>query len=95
MIVTINGRRWALRWWPFGRGATDGECDSPGKARKEIRIRNSLNRPDRQKRLMEVAIHESLHALHWGLDEGIVESGAEDIAALLWKLGYRRTEWTG
>jgi hypothetical protein len=90
--ITINGKRWIFKWWPFGRGETDGECDPPSKTHKEIRIRNSLNRPVRQRRLMEVAIHEAIHAAAWPLDHEVVESGAEDIAEFLWRLGYRRSE---
>jgi hypothetical protein len=34
-------------------------------------------------------IHELLHAAHWDLDELAVEETAEDLARVLWKLGYR------
>jgi hypothetical protein len=89
--VTINGKRWTWRWWPFGRGESDGSCDPPTKPHKQIHVRNSLNRPERQRRLLEVAIHEAMHALSWQIDEQVIERGAEDIAELLWKLGYRRS----
>lgn len=88
--ITIAGKRWTWRWWPFGRIDVDGTCDPPTVSRKEIRIRDSLQRIDRQRRLMEVAIHEAMHASCWPLAEDVVTQGAEDIADLLWKLGYRR-----
>ncbi len=90
-ILTIGGKRWRFRWHRFGRGDADGACDPPDRTHKEIRIRNSLNRPERQRRLMVVAIHEALHASHFGLDEEVVRQAAEDIEELLWKLGYRRS----
>jgi len=91
-LVTIAGKRWRWQWWRFGRGENDGDCDPPNVKRKTIRIRDSLRRTERQRRLMEVAIHEILHAAAWPIREDIVTQGAEDIADVLWKLGYRRTE---
>lgn len=88
--ITVGGKRWTWRWHHFGRGDSDGACDQPNTPRKELRIRHTLQKPERQRRLLEVAIHEALHALMWHLDEDTVTSGAEDIADLLWKLGYRR-----
>ncbi len=89
-IVTINGKRWTWRWWPFGKADKHADCDGPHKRRKEIRIRNSLNRPERQAKLMEIAIHEALHCADWSKDEEWVGQVAEDISRLLWRLGYRR-----
>ena len=93
--ITIDGKRWTWRWYPFGRGDADGTCDPPDRPHKEIRVRNSLNKPARQRRLLEVAIHESMHAMSWPLAEETVTRGAEDIAELLWRLGYRRSEACG
>lgn len=90
IIVELGGKRWRWVWHPFGRSAIDGECDSPQKVGKAIRVRNSLNHPSRQERLLEVAIHEALHAIAWPIDEQLVRDGTEDIARLLGKLGYRR-----
>ena len=90
-IVTINGKRWRFRWHAFGREKSDGDCDNPNTAGKEIRVRNSLRRPERQRRLLEVSVHEALHALNWHISEESVGQGAEDIANLLWKLGFRRS----
>lgn len=90
MRVVIAGKRWQWLWWPFGPSDNDGECDPPTTPNKAIRVRNSLDRRDRQYRLMEVAIHEALHALNWHIDEETVTHGGEDIARLLWNLGYRR-----
>jgi len=44
----------------------------------------------RSKTTLEVLIHEALHAANWDLDEAAVQETAEDIAKILWKLGYRR-----
>ena len=53
-----------------------------------IRVLASLDDPKK----MEVLIHEAVHACHWDLDEEAVHETARDIAALLWRLGYRRTD---
>lgn len=44
-----------------------------------------------QKKL-DVTIHESLHAVYPDLNESAVDGAATDIAALLWKIGYRKIE---
>lgn len=44
----------------------------------------------RDKTTLEILIHEILHAANWDLDEHAIQETAEDLANILWKLGYRR-----
>ena len=67
---------------------TQGDCDSPTAKNKTIRISNKLT----PKKEMEVIIHEALHACDWYKDEEWVETAAEDIARLLWKLGFTKSK---
>lgn len=63
-----------------------GDCDHPGAKNKKIRIADDL--PPQEE--LEVTIHEALHACDWYKDEEWIETTADDIARLLWRLGYRR-----
>ena len=64
-----------------------GDCDDPATKNKRIRISNKL--PPREE--LEVIIHECLHACDWHKDEeSWIEPVADDIARLLWKLGWRK-----
>jgi len=52
----------------------------------------SINRPSLTgERELEVLIHEMLHACHWDLDEEAITETSEDLARVLFRLGYRRT----
>ena len=62
-------------------------CDPPNEPGKRIRIRQGL----KGERELDTLIHELMHAAHWDLDEQAVNDTAEDIARVLWRLGYRRT----
>ena len=70
------------------------------KKHKEIRISKKLLEPRqrakenqaRELKLLEIFIHESFHALSWHTSEQYVSDGAEELAAVLWKLGYRRKQ---
>lgn len=84
-VITIKGKRWRLLFEQL-RGC-DGKCDPPDTPNKGIHIHSTLFR--RPKRLMTVAIHECLHAEGWPLDEGFVETAAEDIQRVLWAIGFR------
>ena len=66
---------------------TDGLCDYYGR---KIKIRKTL----RAERQLEVVIHECLHAAHWDLDETAITETAEDLARVLWRLGYKITPKT-
>ena len=88
-FVTIGGKRWRFVWQPVS--PYDGQCDSPTNTNKAIRVAAKLQR--RPYRLLEVAIHEALHAADWTKDDADwVEPIAEDIARFLWALGYRRIQ---
>lgn len=62
----------------------DGLCSM---ADRTIKIRKSL----RGERQLDVIIHELLHGCHWDLDEQAITETAEDVARVLWRLGYRRS----
>jgi len=66
---------------------TDGQCHPPTNRPVERLLEIDPNL--KTKRLMEVLIHEGLHAGCWVLDEPAVTAIAEDIANLLWKCGVR------
>jgi hypothetical protein len=83
MRVRIRGRYFNLS---FDRlpPTHDGICNY---ADRQVKIRKTL----RGERQLEVIIHELLHAAHWDLDETAVTETAEDLARILWRLGYRRS----
>ena len=62
----------------------DGLCDFHGRY---IKVRKSL----RGERQLEVIIHELLHGCHWDLDEQAITETAEDLARVLYRLGYRKS----
>jgi len=67
----------------------DGMCDSPkggGKPTLMIAV------DPYTKKELETIIHESLHACKWSKSEDDVRQTGEDVARLLWRLGYRRKE---
>lgn len=84
MRVLLRGKSWRLLFTPLK--ACDGECDSPTARSKRIRVSPHLA----EERTLEVLIHEMLHACSWDTAEEAVDESAHDIAAVLWKLGYRR-----
>ena len=63
--------------------AARGECDSPRKPNPEIRVRRGLPPIE----VMEVLIHEAMHALHWQIAEEVVLESAIQIADMLDKAG--------
>lgn len=76
--VTINGKRWNLRRVPY-LGNKRGDCDSPDTPHKEIRILSGLKGQE----LLEVLLHELLHAADWTKDESFVENVARDMAKVV------------
>jgi hypothetical protein len=103
-IVTINGEAWdsvavrpsALTVRRKGkREERDGDCIVPTHPRsklsreeRKIRFRNTLDSED----LMEVIIHETLHAAQPDKVEAWVAATAEDIKNHLLKYGFHRKE---
>jgi len=87
----ILGKRWRLVFVRFPslgrRRSKDGECDAPDSPNKKIRIGKHLH--NRPRRLLEVIIHECLHAADWHKDDAWVETVSEDVAKILWAQGFR------
>lgn len=91
MRILLLGKRWDLQFLPLGRFRAGGKrvaglCDSPTKPKKQILIDSRLQ--DRE--LLEVLLHEMLHAVDWQQSEESITAQAHDISVVLWKLGYRR-----
>lgn len=89
MKLYLLGKCWTLR---FVRGlhrkSLRGECDPPEARGKEIRIDAELVGEE----LLEVLVHEMLHAANWHAAEEWVEDTSRDVARALTRLGYRRAE---
>jgi hypothetical protein len=69
-----------------------GICDPPdGELRRAIRLPHGLPAKGRNARAaLANLLHECLHACDWSRTDERVDKTAEDIAGLLWKLGFRR-----
>lgn len=87
MRITILNRRWRLVRRHTGPVA-DGHCDPPTAPHKTISVHSGL----RGERELEVLIHEMMHAADWSKDEDWVRDLAQDLAGVLWRLGYRKTK---
>jgi hypothetical protein len=83
--IVIRGKRYRLLYTRLPDDAF-GLCDAPDTEGKRIRIRKGL----RGRQELDTLIHEMLHAAYWDMDEGAVHDAAHDIAAVLWRLGYRK-----
>jgi hypothetical protein len=83
MKIKILNKIWELVF--FSNLKNRGECDHPCSVNKQIRVRENLEGEEK----LEILIHEMLHAAFWHLDEEYVQAAAEDIAKVLWKLGYK------
>lgn len=82
----FRGRRWKIRWDQIpARENALGYCETPGQM---IVIDPRMAGVG----LLEVAIHESLHACLPDADEAAVTETAADVAQLLWRVGYRLEE---
>jgi hypothetical protein len=88
MHVDICGKRWRLEFKRMRDTKHDrqlGNCDPPDVPHKSIRINRSLEGEEK----LETIIHECLHAANWHYAEESLAQAAEDIARVLWRLGYR------
>jgi len=85
MHIILNGKRWELRYVP-NLGENHGDSDGPHIPDKVIRIQQGLS----DKKHLEIALHEMLHACCWYLDEEVIEPVAHDIAHVLTKLGWKK-----
>lgn len=79
--ITIRGKRWKLIFGKTAKGI-DGLCDLEAKT---ITVNDRL----KGERLLDVLLHEILHAAHWDLDEAAVAETATDAARIAWGLGWR------
>ena len=59
-----------------------------GNVAEMQKLETVLDRLKGQDRL-SVIIHELLHSCYWDMDEEAIHHPAEDIARVLWRLGYR------
>ena len=87
MRIKIGGKYWKLIFSKL-RGDYLGKCDAPDTNDKKIRISKNLEEVEE----LDVLIHELLHAADWYKDEEWVERTASEIAKVLWKLGWRKSD---
>ncbi len=78
--VRLGGKKWRWRYEPLK--CVDGYCNADNR---KIQIDTGLT----GKRQLEIELHEAMHAIFPDLCEAAIGSGAEDLARLLWRLGYR------
>jgi hypothetical protein len=83
MRVKILGKYWTIRFVPLRVNRGEADYHHPGG--KEIRVDSRLKGEER----LECVIHELTHCAGWHIDEEFVEEFAEDVARVLWRLGYR------
>lgn len=89
----FRGKRWRIAEAVSGdtlpMGSMKGYCEGPPSAPdREMMIPVSgESRED-----LETIIHESLHACMWDQSEDAVDETSIDIARLLWRLKWRKTE---
>jgi len=81
MRIKLRNRYFRLAFDRLDR-QTDGLCDMDERL---IKVRKSL----RGERQLEVIVHELLHGCHWDLDEIAITETAQDVARVLWRLGYK------
>ena len=77
----FRGRRWRIEFAKV-RGQL-GSCEGPRDADKTIYLDPRLKGNE----LVETAVHESIHALMWELDEQVFTEMAHDITRFLHRLG--------
>lgn len=82
MKINILGRLWGFCFVP-NLGPNRGLCDPPDAKDKKIRIQAGL----RGEELVEVVLHEFLHAAGWHIDEEFVTRFAANAAHGLNRLG--------
>lgn len=82
----ILGKHWGVRF-VNNLGDKYADCDPPDTPNKVIRFKSGLSDKD----LLDAIIHECCHIGWWPSDESHVNEFATDLANLLWKLGYRRS----
>ena len=84
---TFWGKKYRIIESPSQAG---GLCDAPWVDTKELTV--PVEGSDKYD--LELNIHEAMHACFWDLSEDAVTEGAKDVAAFLWRLGWRKSEPT-
>ena len=79
--------RWRIERDELDYACIWGVCDYPGRT-------ITLNPTMRDKRLLEITVHEVAHAIHQKLSERDVELIGKAVAKVLWRDGWRRTQPT-
>lgn len=96
--VDVRGRRYRLRWHvPASHQngnkpdeVTVGLCDPNGNPDKKISINwKDIDNEFSEKMLLEVLLHEFLHASLEDLKEEVIDEIARDGAKFLYKVGWR------
>lgn len=85
--IEIRGKPWTIltrRMKYF-----DGLCDHPGTPSREIWIHTSLKGEE----MLSTLIHEATHASFSDLSEEAVSEFGNDLARILWHLGYKNEDW--
>jgi len=77
----LRGRMWEVERVARLPGRARGMCDSPDTPGKRIQVLKRLKGEE----LLEVLLHEAIHACVWDLDEEAVAELAADIARMIWK----------
>jgi hypothetical protein len=85
--IKLLGKRWNWLYATPSSGNA-GDCDPPDTPHRTIRICPRLKGVER----LEIELHEMLHGTDWHKDEEWVRCVSHDIAGVLWRLGYRRTD---
>lgn len=78
----FNGNKYQVYVGPL-KGITSVSKNSP----LELNVRTDGVSP---RKLLEVLVHEALHAMNWDATEERVERTAKDVSRFLWRLDYRR-----
>ena len=84
-MIFIGDERWTIHRTSKLPSDRDGECDYSART---IRIRASLQGEE----LMEVAVHEIVHARWPDLSEEAVMEFGQEISGTLYGLGFRHEE---
>jgi hypothetical protein len=85
--ITLRNKRYLLKQVPY-MGDAIGHCSDPSDVNKTIRLKSGLKGEEE----LEVLIHEMLHACFWDIAEESIDEAGVDIARVLWRLGYRKTD---
>jgi len=83
MIHRIGGVDYTISFCRLRKNR--GDCSPPDGKHPMIRIDKRLVGEE----LLEVEVHELLHALFWILDERAIDQAAKDISRYLTRRGYR------